>query len=905
MNPRNRRLVFLLSFLVGLAAVGYPATAGEDRDFWTGAQYDPAVPTMDAVLGHAPGERIVSHAEIMTYLRALEAAQPERIKVVEYARSWEGRELVNVFIGSEQNIARMDEISDGMKRLADPRKTSEAEARRLIDSLPAITWLAYGVHGNEISSPDASLLTAYHLLASRGDEVVDVILASSLVVLDPTQNPDGRDRFVHNFRIAEGLVPQAHLLAAEHNEPWPGGRTNHYYFDLNRDWLALTQPETRGRVRALQEWFPAIFVDLHEMGGNSTYYFSPEARPYSPHITSRQRANLELYGRNNAKWFDRFGFDYFTREVYDAFYPGYGGSWPLYHGSIATTYEQASARGLVWRRADSIDLPFRETVRHHFVSSISTAETTARHRSELLSDFYRYRVSAIEEGRSEAIREYILPNRGDRSTVLKLASLMAEHGVDVRRSNSTVRACGKEYPEGSYAISMAQPTKRLIRMLLDPEVPMEADFIEEQERRRRRRERDEIYDVTGWSLPLMFNVECVPCGEEAQGDFENVKPPRILSGKLEGGKATVAYLAPWATAAAARLLSAALREGLRVFSTDKPFTQNGRRFPSGTLIFKVSQNPANLHDTLVSFASSTGAKIHSTDTGWVEEGVNFGSRNVVHVRRPRVALAWDRPTRAYSAGATRFVLERQFDYPVTPIRSRQLVGADLSSFDVLILPDGNYDSAFRSASAERLEAWVRAGGTLIGLAGAVEYLADEDVGLLNIRREGKAGKSDAEKDKQNNSKQDNSNGNTEGSLLASESDFLEAIEPKSEQPDSVPGVLVRARLDPNSWVTAGLEGSVNALVNGRRIFSPITLDHGVNAATFAGADELVASGYMWEENRRQLAYKPFVVVEKHGRGIVVGFTTDPTFRAYLDGLNVLFLNAVFRAPARARPAVAP
>ena len=207
MNPRNRRLVFLLSFLVGLAAVGYPATAGEDRDFWTGAQYDPAVPTMDAVLGHAPGERIVSHAEIMTYLRALEAAQPERIKVVEYARSWEGRELVNVFIGSEQNIARMDEISDGMKRLADPRKTSEAEARRLIDSLPAITWLAYGVHGNEISSPDASLLTAYHLLASRGDEVVDVILASSLVVLDPTQNPDGRDRFVSQLPHRRGTRP--------------------------------------------------------------------------------------------------------------------------------------------------------------------------------------------------------------------------------------------------------------------------------------------------------------------------------------------------------------------------------------------------------------------------------------------------------------------------------------------------------------------------------------------------------------------------------------------------------------------------------------------------------------------------------------------------------------------------
>jgi hypothetical protein len=272
----------------------------------------------------------------------------------------------------------------------------------------------------------------------------------------------------------------------------------------------------------------------------------------------------------------------------------------------------------------------------------------------------------------------------------------------------------------------------------------------------------------------------------------------------------------------------------------------------------------------------------------------------MHVRPPRVALAWDTPTRAYSAGATRFVLERQFGYPVTPIRSRQLATADLSLFDVLILPDGSYASTFGDGTAERLADWVRAGGTLIGLARAVDYLADEDVGLLDIDRESKTGKTAKDEKKRNDS-----NGEVEGSVLASESDYLEAIEPESEQPDDAQGVLVKARLDTDTWMTAGLTGSVNALVNGRQIFSPIKLDRGVNAATFAGADELVVSGYLWEENRRQLAYKPFVVVENHGRGVVVGFTADPNFRAYLDGLNVLFLNAVFRGPARARPAVAP
>ncbi|MGH9334569.1 MAG: M14 family metallopeptidase, partial [Vicinamibacteria bacterium] len=398
------------------------------------------------------------------------------------------------------------------QRLAEPRRTSEAEARALIESEPAITWLAYGVHGNEISSPDAGLLTAYHLLASVNDPMVDGILAETLVVIVPTQNPDGRDRFVHQFDVAYGIEPAAHPLAAEHDEPWPGGRTNHYYFDLNRDWLTLTQPETRGQVAAFLTWFPQIFVDLHEMGGNSTYYFAPEAVPYNPHITAAQREGLEIFGRNNAKWFDRYGFLYFTREVYDAFYPGYGASWPLFHGSIATTYEQASARGLVFRRSDGTDLRFRDGVRHHFVASLSTAETVARERRRLLDGFWQHRKSAVEEGRTEKVKAYVLVNEGDRTAVRKAAGILVEHGIEVSRSMNAIRGCGGEdAPAGSYVIDLAQPAKRLVRTLLDPDVPLEEEFLKEQERRRRKNLPDEIYDVTGWSIPQIFNIEALAC----------------------------------------------------------------------------------------------------------------------------------------------------------------------------------------------------------------------------------------------------------------------------------------------------------------------------------------------------------------------------------------------------------
>jgi hypothetical protein len=360
-------------------------------------------------------------------------------------------------------MARIDEIKSDMQRLANPGQTTAAQAQEIIKNQPAVTWLSYGIHGNEISSTEAAMLTAYHLLASRGDARVANIMRDTVVVIDPMQNPDGRDRFIHHFETSEGLVPDSDRISAEHNEPWPGGRTNHYFFDMNRDWFIMTQPETQGRVKILQEWYPVSFVDAHEMGSDSTYYFAPEAIPYNPHLAADQRASLALFGKNNARWFDTFGLDYYTREVFDAFYPGYGASWPSYFGSIAMTYEQASARGLVVRQYDGNDLTFAYTIRNHFVTSLATAETTAENRQKFLTEFYDYRASAIEEGKSGSIRSYILPSQADQAAANKLAALLVRQGIEVGRSSSSFDACGKSYKSGALVINTAQPAKRFIR----------------------------------------------------------------------------------------------------------------------------------------------------------------------------------------------------------------------------------------------------------------------------------------------------------------------------------------------------------------------------------------------------------------------------------------------------------
>ena len=879
-----------------------PAPAQQPFEFWPGVRYDPAIPTHQKVLGYQPAERITSPEGLIRYLEALAAADPKRMKLFDYGRTWEDRRLVFAVIGSEANMARLSQVQEGLRRLADPRKTSKPEAERLVASLPATVWLANGVHGNELSAPEAALLVAYHLLAARNDPLVDRILSEVLVFIDPLQNPDGRARFLQHFTESLGLEPNPNPDALEHIEPWPGGRMNHYLFDMNRDWFALTQPETRGRVRALLAWRPLVFVDLHEMGAEMSYYFAPEAEPYNPHLVKDQREALEWFGRNNARWFDQFGFRYFVREIFDAFYPGYGASWPAFHGAVSMTYEQASARGLVMgRRSDGEVFHLRDTVRRQFVASIATLETAAQNRRRLLENFYRYAETAIQEGASEPVREYVLVRRGDTSAVDKLASLLAEQGIEVRRASAAFSVNGREVPAGSYAIRLAQPAKRLIRTLLDPDVKMGEAFVREQERLRRKRLPDEIYDIVAWSLPLVYGVELLTSPQPLEGAFEPVAPGAAPQGTVSG-TAKLAYLAPWGTQAAGRLLTAALRRGLKVWSADGAFRLNGRHYSRGTLIFWVHENGAGLAETLKKLAASTGAAIDAVDTGYVDEGVSLGSRRVIPLKAPEVAIAWDRPVAAYSAGHARFVLERQYNYPTTPIRTHRLGEqvADLKRLDVIILPDGGaYGEVLGEGGLKRLRAWVEEGGTLIAIEGAVTWLADPKVDLLAVSRENavRAGVKEEKREPRS--------ARVPATLLANEEDYRRAILAEADLPDRVPGVIARARLDEDHWVTAGLADTVNVLVRGRSVFTPLRLDKGVNAAVFLGPDELLASGYLWEENRRQLAFKPFVLVQRVGRGVMIGFTADPNFRAWMDGLNVLFLNAVFRSQPTARAALQP
>jgi hypothetical protein len=897
-------LTAVLLVLTALCPLG--ANAQQDFEYWPNADYDPSVPTIESVLGHAHGERITWHAEAVRYFEALASAEPDRVSVHRYASSWEGRDLIYVVISSPENMARIEDIKADMQSLRNVANTSAADADRIIQSGPAVTWLSYGVHGDEISSTDASMITAYHLLASRGDERIANILRDTVVVIDPMQNPDGRDRFIHGFEMAEGLMPDSDRLSAEHEQPWPGGRFNHYLFDMNRDWFTLNQSESRGRVVALQEWYPVVYVDLHEMGGDRTYYFAPGADPINPHVTATQAENEELFGRTNAAWFDEFGIDYFTSDVYDNFYSGYGSSWPQYFGSVAMTYEQASVEGLILRQYNGNELSYAESVRNHFVTSLGTAETVASNRQKFLQDFYDYQVSAIDEGRSDDIRVYIIPQQTDQAGANKLAGQLVQQGVSVGVADTGFKACGTDYAAGSYVIDMAQPAKRLVRTLLDADVPMDGEFLAEQEDRRARGLGDKIYDVTAWSLPLMMNIRAETCNRLASVSTSPAGPELVQAPALPDADAKVAYLVPWGEATAIRFLSRALLDGLNVKSSDAAFALNGRRYPAGTLIIDVADNSANVHREVRDIALTSGARVFSVDDSWVTDGPSLGSNKIVSHNRPDVAIAWDAPTSPTSAGQTRFVIERHFDYPVTAIRSARIATADLSNYEVLILPEAygeGYAGVLGEAGTENLRDWVSKGGVLIALGSANRYVADANIDLLSIRRENAVAEDDGEDGISSSSGNDDEEleATVAGQNLSSQADYEKAITPESSLPDSLAGVLLRADVAPEHWLAAGVASSLNVLARDTGIYTPIRLDSGVNVARFSSPDNLLASGYIWEENRQQLAFKPFAVVQPSGRGFVIAFTQDPNIRAYLDGLNVIFMNAIFRGAAHARP----
>ncbi|MBM4183508.1 MAG: hypothetical protein FJ207_04685 [Gemmatimonadetes bacterium] len=849
--------------------------------FAPGTEYDPAIPTLRAVAGHDFGEEITAPDDIVRYMEALAAAAPTRTRLIRYAESWEGRPLVALVIGSASRMGRLDDALSGLGRLADPEGLSNAEAERLIAELPVVTALMHGIHGNEISSSGAAMAEAYHLLAARGNAAVDLILDQSLVLIDPTENPDGRARFVQQNAMARARWPDAAVYSAEHDEPWPNGRTNHYLFDLNRDLFIQSQPESRGRVALFLQYFPHIVVDLHEMGGNSTYFFPPTAPPENPWFGGRQIALMDVFGRANAQAFDARGFSYFNRATYDLFYPGYIDGWLMGQGALGMTYEQASARALVLGRNDGDLLTYGDGVLHHFTAAITTAETGARNRERILRDYLAFRREGLDAP-SDGPAEYVLHSAHDPGMAERLARLLVRNGMEVRAASGPVTVAGRTLPvTGTFIVPMAQPSSRFVRNLLDAHVAMDEEFIARQIERRARRENDEIYDLTAWSQSLLWDVEVIPASRATGAAGAPLTADAAVSSDALP-EARVGYLLPWGTNTAATVTES-LREGLRVRAAGGAFTLGGRRYGIGTAIVRVADNGADLRERLGRIAGTHGAEVVPIDDSYVTEGISLGSASTRSLQEPRVLLVYDEPANVNSAGWARYVLERRYGQRTTIVRARSLGAARLDDFDVLVFPSGDFSDVVDDDLLEDLRDWVGDGGTLITIAAATGWATRAE--LLSTTAERRGGRPAGE---------DPDEPETPDQPI----NFLDEIVPDDEAPEPVPGAILKVILDREHWLSAGTDGEIGVLVEGSRVFSPLDLDDGTNVGRYAAVDSLVLSGVVWEEARPQLASKAFLMHEPVGQGHIIAFAEDPNYRAYVEATELLFMNAVLLGSGR-------
>ncbi|MCX5692043.1 MAG: M14 family zinc carboxypeptidase, partial [Planctomycetota bacterium] len=505
----HRVLPFVAATLV--AACGAPLHAAEP--FFPGAPYDAGIAHPDKILGFETGIRPANHAQIEACMKAW--ASTPRSRLFEYAKSHEGKTLYYLVISSARNIARLEAIKADLASLADPRKVSAAEGDQLAATLPAVAWMAYVIHGDEVSGSDASLVMAHHLIAST-DPKVEALLENIVVIVDPLMNPDGRDRYLSQLAHDRTTQPNVDDQSVLHSRPWPAGRTNHYLFDMNRDWIVGTQPESRGRIAAIGSWHPQLLMESHEMGSQDTFLFSPPREPVNPNLAPTMRKWWDVFGNDLATSFDAHNWRYYHGEWNEEWYPGYSSAWAGYRGCIDILFEQASIATDGVKKASGVIETYRESVHHQLVGSMSNIQTLAKHRQDVLKDYLAQRRYAVAADSTFANRTFAIPASANSTRLRELVELLKLQGFELFMSQQELTASGKDQlgqevqnvklPAGTILIPNRQPEARLLAAMLEFDTRMTPEFLQEERRELLRFGRSRLYDITGWSISMLHDL---------------------------------------------------------------------------------------------------------------------------------------------------------------------------------------------------------------------------------------------------------------------------------------------------------------------------------------------------------------------------------------------------------------
>ncbi|MEJ2340932.1 MAG: M14 family metallopeptidase [Gemmatimonadales bacterium] len=817
------------------------------------------IPSPADVLGYGPGARFTDTQGVFRYARHLSEASP-RVQLVRYGETPEGRPLILLVLAREDRMDVLDQIRARIDELRDPG-LSDFRAAEIARETPAVAWLAYGVHGDEASSTEAALWTAYDIAGAASEAAG--ILDSLVVLIDPMLNPDGRDRYVQWYRGAKTDPPNRYADAYEHAPPWPGGRYNHYLFDLNRDWAWAVQPETRARLAQYARWNPQVLVDVHEMSYTSSYFFFPPAEPVNPVYPPSTSEWGEYFGQANAHEFDRRRWLYYTEQTFDLFYPGYGDSWSSLTGAIGMTYEQAGSRraGLAVRRPDGTVLTLADRLAHHRIAGLATLRAAAARKTELLENYAAFHRDDGGEG------DFLLVPADNPEAVDDLVALLLNQGIVVERGSRSFGATASpyfgyaertEFPAGTYRVPRRQPRSRLARTLLQAETPFDGTGVEY------------TYDITAWSLPYAFGVEAHTATGLDASVFEPVTSGLLSEVAVGPLQPVYGYLVPPGFAAAGPLHSYAAVGG-RAYALEEGFEAEGRRWPPGT-VFLPSDDST---EARMRTAGLTRMATPAT-SGRSTSGLDLGSDRSLPLEASRIAVLMGDGISPTSYGQVWYLLERGLAIPFDPLPTDRLTARQLARYDVVVAPPAR--SSVYEQSRDLLAEWVKSGGTLVAMGEAARWTAGA-IADLAVRQEDTTSVSDAERLRR--------------ALRTREERRSERWE------DAVTGVILPARADPEhplAWGTAAgtPDGPYFVLHRTDLSFEP---DDRSEAVIHFPLDVSEVSGVIGERKLDKVAGSSWLATRAIGEGRVVLFADDPLFRLFWRSAFVPFTNSLLYGPS--------
>ncbi|MFT4017251.1 MAG: M14 family metallopeptidase [Agriterribacter sp.] len=806
-------------------------------------------------LGYKLGTRYTPHFKIVNYFNYLADKLPGTVKLLQYGETNEGRPLIVAFISAQENIQNLENIRKNNLRLANMALDKMAP----VENAPVIVWLSYNVHGNETSSSEAAMKTIYDLVNTDNASAKDW-LKNTVVVIDPCINPDGRDRYVNWFNSVVGKNYNPRLDAREHREPWPGGRTNHYNFDLNRDWAWQTQVESRQRLKLYRQWMPQIHVDYHEQGINNPYYFAPAAQPYHEIITPWQREFQLSIGKNNAKYFDQNGWLFFTKEIFDLYYPSYGDTYPIYNGAIGMTYEQAGggAGGLGVYKQEGDTLTLEDRIAHHYTTGMSTIEISSKNADKLIKSFRKFFNDAVTTG-TGTYKTFVVKNTaGTTQNINALLELLDKNGIQYSSGSGTAK--GYNYFSGKdesftigkedVVISAVQPNSTLVSVLFEPKTVLVDSAT---------------YDITAWSLPFIYGVNAYAVKEKINATAAYPQPQKINNVISE----TYGYVIPWEGMQSAKAVAALIQQGVKLRFASNEFEVNGKTFKQGSIIVLKTANNAikdSIWNIVTRVCNEQGVTAFPVNTGFVDKGYDFGSSNVRYLKPPKVALLTGEGTGSNAAGEIWFFLERELNYPVTLINVNDLARAQWNDIDVLIMPDGNYAALNEKGRFDNIKDWVNKGGKIIAMENAVAFLVKMDMGLKFKKDEDSSDKKDPY------------------APLKKFSDFE-----RDYISSTTPGSILKVQLDnshplafgyPDYYYTLKMDDNVYEFIN-----------EGWNVGVIK-KDNIVA-GFVGAKLKKKLNDGLVFGVQDVNRGNIVYLADNVLFRNFWQNGKLLFCNALF------------